>query len=176
MTAHSPIRATGDDDAWATATAAANAWRGEAIQLFAKAELAVTETLRALGEQPGKGAKVRLRRLVGQRFEDLATTLVDLDPGKSARAAGALARFRELEEIRPYLCHGVAKIALDRRGHWIAILKLVDIRAGSAGLLTRSFEEREARALMEDLSGRTRDLLAALQSVRSKLTPNTTTA
>ena len=176
MTAHSPILAQGDHDAWAAATDAANAWRGEAIQLFAKAELAVSETLRALGEQPGKGAKVRLRRLVGQRFEDLATALSDLDSERRARASGSLARFRDLEEVRPYLCHGVAKVALDRRGFWIAILKLVDLRASRVSVHTRSFEEREARVLIEDLSKRTRDLLAALQSVRSKLAPNTTPA
>ena len=165
MTSFSPILPTGDDSCWHQAAHEVNAWRGEAIQLFAKAELGVSETLQMLAAN-GTG---RLRRLVGQRFEDLAAALEELGPAKGAKASAALAGFRALEDLRPLLCHAVAKTAIDRSGHWIAVFKLVDLRGGATNLATRAFEEAEARVLIDDLRERTRNLVSSLQSVRSKL-------
>ncbi|QNP45632.1 hypothetical protein H9L14_14070 [Sphingomonas sediminicola] len=164
MTAHTPIVVSGEPDVWHDTARDVNAWRGEAIQLFARAELSVSETLQMLRA----GGEGRLRRLVGQRFDDLAAALEKLGK-KGAKASNALARFRELEELRPFLCHGVAKTAIDRSGHWIAVLKLVDLRGGVADVLTRVIEERDAETLIQDLGQRTRELTSALQSVRSKL-------
>ena len=65
---------SGEPDVWHNTARDVNAWRGEAIQLFARAELSVSETLQMLRA----GGEGRLRRLVGQRFDDLAAALEKL--------------------------------------------------------------------------------------------------
>ena len=64
-----------DADTWNAAIASANTWRGQAIQCFAQAEAAVSETLLALITIQPQGSNIKLRRLVGQRFEDLQMAL-----------------------------------------------------------------------------------------------------
>lgn len=113
--------------AWDEAISSVNAWRGQAIQCFAQAEVAVSETLLALARHEGPGALVRLRRLVGQRFQDLHDTLAPEGPfsAEGTAASAALAAFRAHEDLRPALCHGVAKVALDRQGRWLGCRPLL---------------------------------------------------
>lgn len=169
MTIHTPITKLKDDDAWDAATSAANLWRGQMIQVFAQAEQAVSETLVTLAADTKRGAKVRLRRLVGQRFEDLSLALGEhfRDEGKSA--AEALANFRRHEYLRPALCHGAAKLALDRHGHWLIIVKLVDFRSRHVERKTETIEQREAEAMLGNLQRDTRNLRSALQSLQSRI-------
>ena len=91
MTAFSPIRKTFADAAWDDAILAVNAWRGSVLHSFAEAEMAVGLTLLALSKVPKRGASIQLRRLVGQRFEDLRSAVAAQGPfekeGLKARTA-----------------------------------------------------------------------------------------
>ena len=80
MNAISSIDLPIEDLAWERAIAAVNAWRGNALQYFAQAEAAVSETLLAMAAVPEKGSAVRLRRLVGHRFEDLRAAVAGDGP------------------------------------------------------------------------------------------------
>lgn len=169
MTVQTQISASDDSSLWENAKAAANAWRGHAIQIFAQAELAVSETLEALAAVPDRGANVRLRRLVGQRFQDLEDAFSGPFAGEAGKAADALRSFRHHEELRPLLCHAAAKLALDRQGKWLIVLKLIDFRARSCERMTRAVEEQEAGELLTELRDDYRALASALQSLQSRL-------
>jgi hypothetical protein len=142
------------------------------IQLFAQAEQAVSETLETLAVDPRRGAKIRLRRLVGQRFEDLSLALDEHFEDEGEKAAKALANFRRHEHLRPTLCHGSAKLALDRNGHWLIILKLVDFRNRSVERKAETIEQRDAKAMLGVLQSDARSLRSELQSLRSRLSAN----
>lgn len=169
MTIQTPISAIDDDQLWEAPTCAANAWRGQAIQIFAQAELAVSDTLEALAAVPVRGADVRLRRLVGQRFEDLGSALSGAFAAEGVKAAAALAQFRSHEELRPFLCHGVAKLALDRNGRWLIVLKLVAFQARGTQRTSRTVEQQDAEQLLAGLREDGRRLASALQSLRSRV-------
>lgn len=157
------------EDAWDAAASAANSWRGQAIQIFAQAEWAVSETLERLVMYSRSGSNVRLRRLVGQRFEDLDTALAEHFAGDAKKASEALAKFRRHEHLRPALCHGVSKLALDRNGNWLIILKLVVFRGRAVERTAQTIEQKDAETLLKSLRDDARELASALQSLRSKL-------
>lgn len=75
MTIMEPI-AEATEERWKRATTQFNALRGQAINHFARAEAAVSETLIALRTA---GEAVKLQRLVGQRFDALRKTLDGCD-------------------------------------------------------------------------------------------------
>src|SRR5688500_13018897 len=54
---------------------AVNEWRGRCLHSFSCAETAVTECLLVLSKVPGRGEKVQLRHMMGQRYEDLASAI-----------------------------------------------------------------------------------------------------
>lgn len=148
-----------------------NAWRGQALQYFAQAELAVSETLLAMKSTAAGATSVRLRPLVGQRFEDLGTAVgpegAFAAEGEKSRAA--LSNFRRYESIRVVLCHGTAKLALDRHGHWLVVLKVLAFRAGQESRSSLALEKREAEALLSELKSANRALVSALQSLRDRI-------
>lgn len=166
---HSAIGAADQNSLWDDAAFAANAWRGHAIHIFAQAELAVSETLEALAADPDRGAGVRMRRLVGQRFQDLEDALAGPFAREAGKAADALGTFRQHEELRPLLCHGASKLALDRHGRWMIVLKLVTFRGRDTDRLSRTFEQKDAEELLTKLRGDCRALTSSLQSLRSRL-------
>jgi hypothetical protein len=153
---------------WEQAIRSVNAWRGNALQCFAQSEATVSETLLALAAVPGRGDKVRLRRLVGQRFEDLCCAIGDAGPfaEEGEKAASALESFRQHEGLRPLLCHGIAKVTLDRQGHWLVVFKLLTFRGREPERSSMAIEQHDAAALLADLRGRSRKLGSALGSLR----------
>ncbi len=171
MNAVTPITAGPDATSWEDALASLNSWRGRAIQCFAQSEAAVSETLLALAALGDRGAKVRLRRLVGQRFEDLDAALGPDGPfaAEGAKELPALAAFRSHGALRPALCHGVAKVALDRQGQWIVLLRLLAFRGRAAERDTLSFEQREAEAMLATLRCDGQKLGTALGNLRAAL-------
>ena len=97
MNALSPFPALKSDGPdWDAICQEVNAWRGACMHHFSVVEEAVTKTLLALSEAEGASSKVRLRHLIGQRFEDLELAIGPDGPfaeiGKTA--ARALAQFR----------------------------------------------------------------------------------
>lgn len=169
MTAHTPIVAPATDDCWEALTGAANQWRGAAIQLFAQAELAVSETLERLSSTPERGKDVALRRLVGHRFADLAEALGGPFAAEGAKASEALTQFSRHDGLRPLLCHGVAKVLQDRNGRLAIIFRLMAVKGKSVESNSRMIEQSEAEQLLRDLQSDSRALKAALQSLRDRL-------
>lgn len=170
MNAVTPIDA-GVAAAWEQAEAAISCWRGQALQCFAQVELAVSEALLELQSARRPGSNVRLRRLIGQRFEDLQTALGSDGPfaEEGARATAALAAFRRHEPVRAFLCHGVAKTVLDKHGQWFVIFRALSLGGRDAGRSTVTYERREAEALLCALRSDGRLLVSALQSLRARV-------
>ncbi len=171
MNAVTPIITPAADPRWEEAVQWVNAWRGRCVQCFAKAEGAVSETLLALAAVPGRGDAVRLRRLVGQRFEDLSSAIGGAGPFATEGGAAALAleAFRQHEPLRPVLCHGIGKVALDRQGQWLLLLKLVCFRGREPERTSMAIEQQEAAELLADLEARGRKLSSALGAMRSQI-------
>lgn len=173
MNAITPIETANEETAWDEATQSVNEWRGNGLQCFAQAEAAVSETLLALAVVPGRGAGVKLRRLIGQRFEDLNTAITADGPfaAEGGKAAQALAAFREHEALRPMICHGTAKVALDRNGQWVVLIRVLSFRGRSADRSSLALDQKEATNLLAELKDRTRQLGSALQSLRARIAP-----
>lgn len=171
MNAMLPFDAVGGDRDWEDACRSVNAWRGHGLQCFAQAESAVSETLLVMAAVAERGKKVRLRGLIGQRLEDLAIAVGAGGPfeAEGTSVASALDAFREHEALRPFLGHGLVKIALDRHDRWVILIKLLSFRGGKAGRSSLALDQREGAALLADLKARTQALVSALQSMRARL-------
>jgi hypothetical protein len=170
MNAILPCRQAIDAAAWEAAVCEVNTWRGEALQHFAVAETAASETLFQMASLP-RGANVRLRRLVGQRFEDLRLAIGPDGPfaKEGRKAAEALAAFSQHERLRAALCHGMAKVALDRHGQWLVILKVLAFQGRVEDRSSTAFEKREAEAVLADLKAASQKLASSLQSLRARI-------
>jgi hypothetical protein len=173
MNAITPFDAAANEAAWEEATQSVNAWRGLCLQCFAQAETAVSETLLAMADLPDRGAGVKLRRLIGQRFEDLNSAIAAEGPfaAEGGKAVHVLAAIREHEALRPMICHGTAKVALDRHGQWIVLIRLLSFRGRRADRSSLALDQKEATNILAELKDRTRQLGSALQSVRARIAP-----
>jgi hypothetical protein len=171
MNAITPIETAIEGAAWDEAIRSVNEWRGQCLNCFAQAETAVSETLLAMAAVPDRGAGIRLRRLSGQRFEDLDSAIVagGAFGVEGSKAAQALAAFREHEAFRPILCHGTAKIALDRHGQWLILLKVLSFRGRKAERTSLPLDQGEAKITLAGLKARTKQLQQALQSLRARI-------
>ncbi|MCO5064298.1 MAG: hypothetical protein M9924_07750 [Rhizobiaceae bacterium] len=154
---------------WDTIFAEVNSWRGASMHHFSAVEMAVTETLLALSTTIPAGPKARLRHLIGQRFEDLALAL---GPGGSFEEAGKpvfaeLTNFREKHEsFRNLLCHGVAKVTIERSGQWVIVIRTLSIRSRQPDRTTMVLEQREAEAKLAMLKRDGQNLSSKLGTFR----------
>jgi len=165
-----PITAEREPD-WTRVAQDVNTWRGASLQCFASVEAAVTETLLHLSAIPGRGDDVRLRHLVGQRLDDLAQVVGE---GGAFATEGRgvvplLAAFRCHEALRTMLAHGQAKLALERNGRWIAIFRIVAIRAKQAERSELVLEESDAAGKLQELKAISQKLCSALGNFRRTL-------
>jgi len=141
------------------------------MQCFAQAEAAATEALLVLCRDSRHGDAVRLRQLVGQRLEDLATAIGPEGPfrAQGGVAFKALEEFRTLESLRALVGHGVSKVALDRNGKWVAIIRHLAIRKKAEERSVQIFEQVEAEQVLADLRKKTRKLCNELERLRQGL-------
>ena len=123
------------------------------MQAFSSTEAAVSEALLRLAEVPAGGERVRLRHLIGQRFQDIADAVGQSGPfaADGAAAASCLAAFRVHEPLRTVLCHGAFRIALDRRDRWVVIAKVVAFRGDGAERTSHVFEQDDAERLAAEV-------------------------
>ena len=170
MNALSPFPALKSDGPdWDAICQEVNAWRGACMHHFSVVEEAVTKTLLALSEAEGASSKVRLRHLIGQRFEDLEIAIGPEGPfaeiGKTA--ARALAQFRTNHEVfRSQLCHGVAKVAVIRDGSWMLVTRSLSIRMKLREEAVVVIDRKEAFARLESLKRDGHSLAAQLGQIR----------
>ena len=101
---------------WDKLYAEVNAWRGECMHHIATAEKAATETLFVMDAFKPDGAKIPLRHLIGQRFEDLSAATGPDGPFAEAGKAvhKSIENYRQHEAFRTLLCHGVAQVTAAR--------------------------------------------------------------
>ena len=165
-----PITAEREPD-WTRVAQDVNSWRGASLQCFASVEAAVTETLLHLSAIPGRGDDVRLRHLVGQRLDDLAQVVGEggAFATEGRGVAPLLAAFRCHEALRTMIAHGQAKLALERNGRWIAIFRIVSIRAKQAERSELILEERDAAGKLQELKAISQKLCSALGNFRRTL-------
>lgn len=131
-------------DPFDAAAGAVNGWRGRCLASFTRAEHLVTEALISLAETD---PTVDLPHLVGERY---ASLLKALDRrSDAADAVAAIATFQRHDELRSFLCHGVARILLDRNHGWNVVFTLVVLRRQKAErhLLLVTAAHAEALAL-----------------------------
>lgn len=154
---------------WGTIFAEVNAWRGGCIHHFSKVETAVTETLLVLSNAAPTGASIRLRHLIGQRFEDLVAALASEEPfgelGKSVRLE--LSNYREKHEsFRSQLCHGVVKVTVEQNGGWVVVVRTLSLRARQPERNIIVLERGEAEARLAALKQDGQTLMAMLGQLR----------
>ena len=158
-----------DTTPWDIAEGEVDRWRGACIQVFARSEAATTETLIALAKDAS--TKVKLPHLVGARFEALYTA-VAIGGGSVAgapRLKAALDAFREHDDVRTILCHGVAQVAIDRRGEWIVVLRCTSCRSGSAEQIVRTFTVAQAAEVFAEIQHDAQVLSSLLGQLRKSL-------
>lgn len=153
------------------ATARVNEWRGACIDAFVRAEAATTECLAVLAEVEGRGILVRLPHLVGQRLDALQAMIGVGCPfeAEGRPAATALERFREHDDFRSTLCHGVGHVTLDRRGCWTVVLRVAVLRTRRLARTVHVFTENEAELRRATVAAASRDLCSRLGQVRASI-------
>lgn len=170
MNAFSPIAPTDlPAEPFADATARVNGWRGACIDAFVRAEAAATECLAVLAGVEDRGILVRLPHLVGQRFDALHAMIGVGRPFETEGrpAAAALERFRQHDDLRSTLCHGVGHVTLDRRGCWTVVLRVAVLRTRRLDRSVQVFTEKEAELTRSTVTAASRDLCSRLGQVRA---------
>ncbi len=154
---------------WDAIFAEFNGWRGACLHHISAVEMAVTETLLALSAAAPQGETVRLRQLIGQRFEDLSAAIAAGGPfardGEPALAA--LQRYRDnQEEFRALLCHGAIKVMIDHSGDWTLVIRSLSIRARQAERGLVVIDRPEARSRLDALKSEGQKLASVLGQLR----------
>ncbi|NYD89034.1 hypothetical protein [Sphingomonas melonis] len=80
-----------------------------------------------------------------------------------------LIAFRTHDGLRPSLCHGVAGIAIERNGKWIAMIRQTAIRNRKAKRSMVVVEQTEASTMLSELKRSTARLAVALTKLRDDL-------
>jgi hypothetical protein len=161
---------------WDAIFSEVNSWRGACIHHFSMVETAVTETLLALSATAQGETVVRLRHLIGQKFEDLAAAVGTDSPFEEVgrHALAELSRYREKHEpFRTFLCHGAVKVTVEHGGQWILFIRLLSIRSRQPDRSVLALEQSEAEARLATLRRDGQKLASALGQLR-KVTATTT--
>lgn len=169
MNAISVIEPPTSDDPWMKGTRAAEQWRAMVIDSIAQAEAVVSETLLVLAAAPRRGASVKLHQLLGQRLDELEKAL-KLGGAFAAEGKAALPKllaFRQYEDLRAALCHGVAKVTLDRKHNWVLAIRLLSLGQNGAKRSVMLFDQEEAAALLAEVRACGQQLACALGHVRA---------
>ena len=132
MTIASPLKSV-REDALDDAVLKACAWRGRCINLFARAEAAVTEGMRQVGLEvrPAMGLRQRIRTFSDSAPDKLRERLAALD---------------DLLATRNALTHGCQEVGIQRDG-WLLVL----VHDNGAGRVQLAFTEAEAEQFRHDL-------------------------
>lgn len=154
---------------WNAVFSEVNSWRGACMHHFSTVETAVTETLLALSAAMPSQAVVRLRHLIGQRFEDLAAAIgpegAFEDAGKHALLE--LARFRENHEaFRTLICHGTVKVTVDHKGRWLLLIRTLSIGSRQPDRTLQALDQSEAETKLAAIKRDGTKLAASLGQLR----------
>lgn len=147
---------------------AAATWRGRCLEVFARSEAAVTETLLILAQVDKRGASLKLPHLVGQRYDALSNAIgpdgAFADEGKAV--VEPLSKFRSHDSLRTQISHGVFTVTLDHRGQWHLASRVLALRTGRANrdlFVTDQAGSDELLKSLEKDGGRLRSALGQLR-------------
>lgn len=155
---------------WDSLYSEVNAWRGECMHHIAVAEKAVTETLLLLHSVKPECTKIRLRHLIGQRFEDLSAATGPNGPfAKVGNAAHtSIENYRRHEAFRTLLCHGVAQVTATRNGDWLLVIRTLSIRARQGDETTVTYQKVDGERKLAQLRTDGHKLASTLGQLRTK--------
>ena len=173
MNAISTIEAVIPRGPFEAARDAAATWRGRCLDVFARCEGAVTETLLVLAAVDGRAPALKLPHLVGQRYDALSKALgpngAFAEKGKPAFTA--MATFQKHDALRTQLSHGIFTVTLDQRGNWHLVTRVLALRAARAARDLLVVEQAEAAAILEALEhdgNRLRSVLGQLRHLNGR--------
>jgi hypothetical protein len=161
------------DDPFDAACRRVNEWRGRCVDAFSRAEDAVTKCLIVLGQVSDRGQTVKQPHLIGQRYEALSTAISAQGPfAEEGRAASsALQSMQRHSTFRNEICHGVAKVAVDRSNRWLIVLRTTTLRGNRAERSTLAIDEAEAAEHLAEIVRASRDLCSKLGMLRKAIEP-----
>jgi hypothetical protein len=168
MNAICPIEITLPRQPFDAARDGVTAWRGRCLDLFSRSEAAVTETLLVLAASKPLGVSIKLPHLVGQRYDALAVAIGPDGPfaEEGRTAADALAGFRQHDNLRTSIAHGVFTVTLDQHGSWHVVVRLLALRSGREQrnvLVIKQTEAVKILARLEKDASRLRSVLGQLR-------------
>lgn len=170
MNAISSIEAVLPNGPFDAARDAVTAWRGRCLDLFARSEAAVTETLLVLAASQGQGVSIKLPHLVGQRYDALATAIgaggAFANEGRAA--AQALTMFRQHDRLRTGIVHGVFTVTLDNRGRWHLVIRVLALRSGRESRDVFVIEQNEAAGILATVENDGSRLKSTLGQLRRR--------
>ncbi|WP_394730287.1 hypothetical protein [Altererythrobacter sp. GH1-8] len=146
------------------------AWRGRCLNIFARGEKAVTESLASARET---SSNLRLEPLAGQRLNTLAKLDEDHCSTEKQKAAlrNAVALWREHDEKRPYFSHGITAEFLDRKGEWHVQIDFVAVQKGACEPQRLIWSKQEAETFEASLQNAFNRLAVELGQLRKRLKP-----
>jgi hypothetical protein len=132
------------------AKAEIEAWRGRCLNVFARTEKAVTETLAQLQHS---NAKVLLEPLAGQRLKTLETIMATYPASAAQQKARetALSSWGKLDVMRPFLSHGILTELVGRTGDWHLQLDFIAVKKGKCEEQRLNWSKAEALDFEESL-------------------------
>lgn len=158
------VPANPDATRWRRALAAAHGWRGEMIDLFARAEAEINETLLAIGcasNEPMVGArKARLAKAVAVGGPHAVS-------GMHVRRE--LDRFSEHDSWRCALCHGQGQVLLDQQNRWVLVLRIGRLQGEGIERSVAAVDEVEAGTLHATLRDQVARLGGQLRHLRQQV-------
>ncbi|MGN6307515.1 MAG: hypothetical protein ACTHNH_22070 [Mesorhizobium sp.] len=157
---------------WNVIFSEVNSWRGACMHHFSMVEAAVTETLLALSATMPSQAVVRLRHLIGQRYEDLAAAIGPEGPFGDAgkHALSELVRFRENHEaFRTLICHGTVKVTVEHNGRWLLLIRTLSIRSRQPDRAMLALNQSEAETKLAALKRDGTKLASLLGQLRKAM-------
>lgn len=171
MNAQTPIIAEKSPKGWDCIDQEVALWRDSVLQCFCRAEEAVNLTLACLAGVPARGEAVSLRHLIGQRLDDCSAAVAADGPfaEEGKKALKALQAFRRHEPLRVYLAHGVSRIAREKDGCWLLVLRYGAFRARRLEYATLVVSEAEAGEQLRLCRADTQRLCAVLANLRKTL-------
>jgi hypothetical protein len=149
------------------AKAEIDAWRGRCLNIFARAEKAITETLALLRETD---PTLPFEPLAGQRFNTLDKIALRC-PATGAQQKGlqdALIAWRELDVLRPFFSHGIVTEMIGRTGQWHIQLDFIAVKKGQCQPQRLNWSNAEALEFEERLYGTFKRLTNQLGLLRKR--------
>ena len=140
-------------------------WRGRCLNVFARMEKSVTQTLLRLQEGD---PKVVIEPLAVQRLKSLEAIMASYPATAAQQSARhtAIASWRALDVMRPFLSHGILTELVGRTGEWQLQLDFIAVRKGKSEVQRLNWSKAESLEFEEKLQAAFKALTNQLGQLR----------